>query len=129
MLFFLNNIFENAGSEMDSNLQSIIVGIVQVVATMVSSVLVDRAGRKILLTISDVGMAVSLVALGIFFYLKDDAEDPVYLDIGWLPLISMIIFITAFSLGFGPIPWMLVGEILPARALGTSFRLNLFVFR
>ncbi len=129
MLFFLNNIFDNAGSEMDSNLQSIIVGIVQVVATMVSSVLVDRAGRKILLTISDVGMAVSLVALGIFFYLKDDAEDPVYLDIGWLPLISMIIFITAFSLGFGPIPWMLVGEILPARALGTSFRLNLFVFR
>jgi MFS family permease len=129
VLFFLNNIFDNAGSEMDSNLQSIIVGIVQVVATMVSSVLVDRAGRKILLTISDVGMAVSLVALGIFFYLKDDAEDPVYLDIGWLPLISMIIFITAFSLGFGPIPWMLVGEILPARALGTSFRLNLFVFR
>ncbi len=102
VLFFLNNIFADSGSEMNPNLQSIIVGIVQVVATLGCSFLVDRAGRKILLLSSGSLMCISLVMLGVFFYLKEDAKDPVWEDIGWLPLISMILFITAFSVGYGP---------------------------
>ena len=80
---------------MNSNLQSIIVGVVQVVATLVATVLVDRAGRKILLTLSDIIMCISLVMLGVFFYLKDEAEDPVYEDIGSVKawLLFLLIFV------------------------------------
>ena len=113
----MNSIFEDAGSSLDDSVATIIVGIVQVVATAASTMLVDRAGRKILLITSDVVMGLSLVMLGAYFFLQED-NNPVYKDIGWLPLISLIIFILAFSLGYGPIPWMMVGEILPPRALG-----------
>ena len=45
------------------------------------------------------------VALGVFFYLKEEGEAP-----GWLPLTSLMMFIASFSLGYGPIPWVLMGE-------------------
>ncbi|KAG0709479.1 Facilitated trehalose transporter Tret1-1 [Chionoecetes opilio] len=45
------------------------------------------------------------VALGVFFYLKEHGDAP-----EWLPLTSLIVFIVAFSLGYGPIPWVLMGE-------------------
>jgi len=102
VLFFLNNIFEDSGSDMNPKLQSIIVGIVQVVATLGCSALIDRAGRKILLILSGGFMCISLVMMGVFFYLKDDVDDFDYKSIGWLPLVSMILFITAFSVGYGP---------------------------
>jgi len=119
VIFYTVQIFKDAGSTMDSNLSSIIIGIVQVVATMVAVVLVDRAGRRILLLISDVAMCAAIAVLGIFFQLKDNDES-VKDSIGWLPLISLIIFITAFSVGYGPIPWMMMGELLPPNVKGQA---------
>jgi len=121
VIFYTGDIFKSAGTSMDANLSTIIVGIVQVAATVVSTVLADKAGRRILLLISDSMMGVSLAMLGAFFFIKEEQENTELADsLGWLPLVSMILFVTAFSLGFGPIPWMMVGEILPARVLGLA---------
>lgn len=70
----------------------------------------DRAGRRILLLISISVMTLSLGALGSFFFVRDlDAE--LAETLGWLPLTSLSIFIIAFALGFGPIPWLMVSEL------------------
>ena len=49
----------------------------------------------------------------------------------WLALISMVVFIAAYSIGIGPIAWLLIGEIIPVRARGNSAGLatgfNLFL--
>lgn len=121
VIFYTVEIFEDAGSDMDSNLSAIIIGIVQVVATFAAVMFVDRAGRRILLLLSDVVMCVSLVLLGIFFQLKEN-DGSVTESLGWLPLISLILFIVAFSVGYGPIPWMMTGELLPPniKSLGAS---------
>lgn len=79
-------------------------------ATFVGSMLVDRVGRRLLLLISISVMSVTLVTLGMFFYIQK--KDPAYASmIGWLPVTSLGIYIIAFALGFGPIPWLLVSEL------------------
>jgi len=71
---------------------------------------VDRLGRKLLLLVSMIGMILTLVALGVFFYIRD--SDPETAEtLGWLPLTSLCIYIVAFAIGYGPIPWILMSEI------------------
>lgn len=103
---------------MESNVASIIVGAVQVVATVVSSILVDRAGRRVLLLFSQIVMAVSLLGLGTFFTLKQYYGDDEVFYLKWVPLASMLVFIIAFSIGIGPLSWTLMGEILPPNVKG-----------
>lgn len=79
---------------------------------MASSVLVDRAGRKILLLISIITMTITLIALGVFFYIQDSDPESAK-NMGWLPLTSLCVYMVAFALGFGPIPWLAMSEVLP----------------
>lgn len=109
VIFYTESIFVSAGSTMDASVCSIIVGIVQVLMTFVSAVLIERAGRRVLLLQSSVVMGLCLITLGIYFNFKDRGSD--VSNIGLLPLLSVVLFIISFSLGFGPIPWMMMGEL------------------
>ena len=57
-----------------SGLSAFIVALAQVFGTGCAVVIVDRVGRKVLLLISDAVMGISILALSVFFYLKDHAE-------------------------------------------------------
>jgi facilitated trehalose transporter len=103
VIFYTVSIFKDAGSTIDENLCTIIVGLVNFIATFIATVLIDRLGRKMLLYISDVAMIITLMTLGTFFYYKNNGAD--ISNIGWLPLGAFVIFVLGFSLGFGPIPW------------------------
>lgn len=113
VMFYASIIFIDAGSTLEDKLCTISIGIVQVFATVVSALVVDRFGRKILLIISAFFMGVGTFFLGLFFSLKNHKVlDRDSLEtIGWLPVLSLNIFIIAFSLGFGPIPWLASGEM------------------
>jgi Na+/melibiose symporter-like transporter len=122
VIFYTNTIFESANTGIDSGIATIIVGVMQVIATLVATVIVDRVGRKILLLISDFVMALCTLALGIFFYLKDNDND--VSNLGWLPIVSLCVFIVSFSIGFGPAPWIMVGELFAADVKGMAASLN-----
>lgn len=115
VIFYTSDIFKSAGSSMDDNVAAIVVGVVQCIATVSSIFLVDRAGRKILLLISSAFMCSSLVVLGIFFKLQSDGKGE---GLGWLPLLCLMIFMIAFSIGYGPIPFVMLGELIPERVKG-----------
>lgn len=117
VIFYSNNIFESAGSNLDPTISAIIIGVVQVIATFVSILLVDKAGRRILLLLSDFIMGVSLCVLGVYFFMKSTTDVS---GIGFLPLLSVVVFIVMFSLGFGPIPWMMVGELFAPEVKGIA---------
>lgn len=87
-----------------------------VVSTYFSTLLIDRLGRKILLMYSVVAMGISTFFLGGFFYAKNFNYDTSFIT--FVPLVSLCTFIIMFSVGFGPIPWMLMGEIFPAQIKG-----------
>ncbi|GIY14318.1 facilitated trehalose transporter Tret1 [Caerostris darwini] len=117
VLFYTANIFESAHSSLDSITATIYVNIVQVIATLISSLLMDRAGRKALLIFSGSCMALSLIVFGGFdLALSKDAS--ITDKYGWLPMVCLMSYIAAFSLGFGPTPWLMVAEMTPVRFRG-----------
>jgi SP family galactose:H+ symporter-like MFS transporter len=92
---------------------SVAVGIINLVMTLVAIRLVDRAGRRVLLLVSLIGMSVTLVWLGIALVIGMRPE---------LMLLFMVLYIAAFAIGMGPVFWVLIGEIFPphARAAGSG---------
>lgn len=116
-------LFQAAGSDLESSTQTIIVGVIQVVITFISTLIVDRLGRRLLLMISGGVMGICTLLLGVFFYLKDSPDSDTS-DLGWLPLTSVCVFIIAFSLGYGPIPWMMVGELFAPHIKGFASSLS-----
>lgn len=100
VIFFTKNIFESANTGIDSGLATIIVGVMQVISVLVSSIIVDKAGRRLLLLPSALVMAIATALLGTFFFMQQNNKDSVT-SLGWLPVASLCGFIILFSIGFG----------------------------
>ncbi|XP_028148740.1 facilitated trehalose transporter Tret1 isoform X2 [Diabrotica virgifera virgifera] len=109
ILLYLQPILNASGNIIPSSLASIIIGFVQIVLCSVATLLIDRLGRKILLQVSSTGSIVSLVGLGVYFYLQSHNYnvDPIF----WLPLASLINFYVFFNIGYATIPWTIGGEL------------------
>lgn len=119
VIFYSGQIFKDAGSSLEPAIATIIVGVMQVVAVFISTLIVDRFGRRLLLLSSIVAMFVTTLILAIYFYLMEKNAESVT-QIGWLPLVSVCIFVILFSLGFGPIPWMMMGELFAPEVKGVA---------
>lgn len=79
-------------------------------STLLATFLVDRLGRKLLLVLSSMLMSLMLVALGIYFHLLESKSDAVE-SLSWLPLTSLCVHLIAYSIGYGPLPWLLLSEV------------------
>ncbi|XP_050733771.1 facilitated trehalose transporter Tret1-like [Eriocheir sinensis] len=124
------DIFNEAGTNIDPDKATVIVGLVRIYIYLVSAVLLDRVGRKPLLIISAIGSSGGMVSIGTFFYLK---EAGVAEGLGLLPLASLLIYVFFNELGYGPIPWLLSGELIPlaVRTIGNGVAVtaySLFAF-
>lgn len=124
VIFYTNNIFQSAGSDIPPAIATIIVGVVQTLATYVSSLLIERAGRRILLLQSCIIMGICLIILGVYFKIQETTN---LSAIGWLPLVCLVLFIISFSMGFGPIPWMMMAELFSVELRGTASGLTVII--
>ncbi|XP_017044285.1 facilitated trehalose transporter Tret1-2 homolog isoform X2 [Drosophila ficusphila] len=124
VIFYTDSIFQSAGSSLDPSICSIIVGVVQVIMTLTSSLLIEKSGRKILLVFSSTVMTVCLAMLGAYYTIKGNGGAA---SIGWLPLICVVFFIVSFSVGYGPIPWMMMGELFLPDVKGTAVSLTVMI--
>mmetsp|Transcript_8351 Transcript_8351/g.25077 ORF Transcript_8351/g.25077 Transcript_8351/m.25077 type:complete len:477 (+) Transcript_8351:390-1820(+) len=87
----------------------------QVVMTGVAVVLMDRAGRRALLAASLGGMTFAAALMAVYFaFLESDEAS------SWVAVLALALYISFFSIGLGPIPWLLMPEILPQRARGVA---------
>lgn len=111
IIFYTVDIFEAAGSSLSPWVATMIVGAVQVAASIVSFFVVDRAGRRPLLGTSCLFMALSLFALTLYFHLQ--VEGGAW---GALPVVALSVYIFFYSWGFGPLPWFMMAELLPVDA-------------
>lgn len=112
VLFYAQNIFADAGVSLAPEICTIIIGIVQVVASGATPLLVEKRGKRFLLLLSAIGMGLSQGVLAYFFYLKDDKHSDMS-AVGWVPIVSLIVYIITYCLGFGPLPWAVMGELFP----------------
>ena len=129
-----------------------LIGTVQVVGTLATTLVIDKFGRKIILVISELFMGISMIGVAVFFLLFEKCGDecettasPVSTtvatsvnisttilpdvlvskttvdSVGFLPLLSLMVFVAAFSFGAGPIPWILNVELIPPEARVSIF--------
>lgn len=113
VLIFAPDIFRSAGVGGDTALlQSMIVGIVNVLMTIVALKLVDSKGRKTLLLWGAFGMAVSLGYLTYAFLQPEKNSMGV--------LIALLGYISFFAASFAPVMWVIISEIYPNRIKGLA---------
>lgn len=91
--------------------------LLQVLATFASTLLIDRLGRKLLLIISASIMSFCLAGLATYFHLKENMDLSNY---SLVPVACVALFIIVFSIGFGPIPWMMIGELFSNKVKGIA---------
>ncbi len=115
VLYYAPEILQKVGfGSSDSLLSSILIGIVNIVATLAGMALIDRAGRKQLMYIGSVGYIVSLfaIAYGLFA-----GAAPSF------TLVFILVFIASHGIGQGSVIWIFISEIFPddVRAAGQAF--------
>lgn len=111
-LFYVQIIFENSGGHFSSAVSSILFGLVQLISSVFSSLVVDRLGRKPLLIMSCIGTATALTIQGSYFYIQDAGTHDLT-PYKWVPLVTMLFFVVTYSFGLGVIPYMMPGELFP----------------
>ena len=104
VLYYAPRIFENAGAEGGGMMQTVIMGIVNILFTLVAIFTVDRFGRKPLLIIGSLGMAVGALAVAYCDQLGIK---------GIVPVLSVIVYAAFFMMSWGPVCWVLIAEIFP----------------
>lgn len=120
IIYYAPTIFEFAGfgSHKVSILATVGVGTVNVLMTIVAIWFLDRLGRKPLLYIGLVGMALSLGLLGLAFYLPGMMG-----ALKMLTVLCVIFYIASFAISLGPIFWLIIAEIYPLKVRGRAMSL------
>ncbi|MDP9694053.1 UNVERIFIED_ORG: SP family sugar:H+ symporter-like MFS transporter [Arthrobacter globiformis] len=103
--------------EKDSLTISVATSITNILVTLVAIALVDRIGRRPILLAGSIGMAVSLGAMALAFASATGAGSDITLPGAWGPvaLVAANVFVISFGASWGPLVWVLLGEIFPAR--------------
>jgi sugar porter (SP) family MFS transporter len=107
ILYYLNDIFRSAGfSSVSSDEQAVIIGAVNLFATLLGMSVIDRIGRKTLLLIGSVGTAMSLGGVAYVFLTQQHLSALLGLLVG---------FIFFFAISQGAVIWVYISEVFPTR--------------
>jgi SP family arabinose:H+ symporter-like MFS transporter len=114
IIYFTPKIFGEAGLS-NAMFSTVLVGIINLISTFISIFLIDRWGRRKLLLWSQVGVALSLLVIVAAFATESSLIDLIAVG-------AVLTFVGSYSLGMGPVTWVLISEIYPlsirAKAMG-----------
>ncbi len=119
ILYYAPEIFKSSGiGRANAFAQTVILGLVNLVFTLVAIWLVDRAGRRALLVGGSVVQVIALALVGTAFHFHQN---------GPLLLLPILAFIAAFAAGMGPVPWVVISEIFPTKIRGQAMSIATLV--
>lgn len=120
IIYYAPEIFKQVGFGSESALfQTMIIGFVNMLFTLVAIRLIDYWGRRTLLIWGLSGMVSCLLGMGMFFYFE--------ITSGPLLLLFILGFIASFASSLGPIPWVLISEIFPTKTRGTAMSFSIVI--
>nr|WP_191322684.1 sugar porter family MFS transporter [Novosphingobium pokkalii] len=114
ILYYLNDIFAAAGfTGVSADLQAVVIGLTNLIATMVAMTVIDRVGRRPLLLTGAVGTTIALAGVAAIYATGQGAA---------LLLPLLVLFIAAFAFSQGAVIWVYLSEIFPTpvRARGQA---------
>jgi SP family arabinose:H+ symporter-like MFS transporter len=107
ILYYSNYIFAAAGfSQVSGALQTVLIGLMNLVATLFGMSLIDKLGRKTLLLIGSVGTSLCLAGVAAIFFTNSHANALVWLLVG---------YIFFFAISQGSVIWVYIAEVFPTR--------------
>lgn len=107
ILYYSNSIFASAGfHDASAALQTVAIGLVNLLATFLGMALIDKLGRKTLLLIGALGMVVALVGVGAVFATNSHQNLLVW---------CLMLFIVFFAISQGSVIWVYISEVFPSR--------------
>jgi MFS transporter, SP family, sugar:H+ symporter len=129
IIFYYGEVlWKAAGATEQSALRiNILTGLVNILATVPAMALVDRAGRKPLLLVGSAGMAVTLAAMAVVFGTARIGPDGTPLlghSAAVIGLLAANLYIVAFAVSWGPVMWVLLGEMFPNRMRGAALAVS-----
>ncbi|XP_043326012.1 solute carrier family 2, facilitated glucose transporter member 6 isoform X1 [Cervus elaphus] len=147
ILVYLQSIFDSTAVLLPPKDDAAIVGAVRLLSVLIAALTMDLAGRKVLLFISAAGMFAANLTLGLYVHFGPKSlapnstvgleraalagtEQPLATPTSYLtlvPLLATMLFIMGYAMGWGPITWLLMSEILPLRARGVASGLCVLV--
>ncbi|KAG8227208.1 hypothetical protein J437_LFUL003414 [Ladona fulva] len=113
VLFNAESIFRGKSEDvpiLGASESAIVIAVVQVLSSWVETILADRLGRRPLLFFSTIVCGVSLTALGAHDYIASRDASAVS-NIEWFPIVSLVFYNIAFTVGLGPLTWAIMGEL------------------
>jgi SP family xylose:H+ symportor-like MFS transporter len=111
-LYYAPRIFESMGAAKDASmLQTIVMGLINVIFTVLAIVTVDKWGRKPLLITGSIGMAAGMFAISVLSFNN---------IIGISTLVFIILFTASFMMSWGPICWVYISELFPNKIRGQA---------
>ncbi|XP_076760827.1 facilitated trehalose transporter Tret1-like [Xylocopa sonorina] len=120
VLSYAEFIFDLTGNQFEGKYITMIIGGMQVVFTLISSSVVDRYSRRLLLITSAFGTCITTFLVGLFFFLQSIKMnvDPIV----WLPAIALILYNVLYAFGLAAVPFILMGELFPTnvKVLGNA---------
>ncbi len=129
VIFYYSNVMWQAVGfdESSSFLITVITSVTNIFTTLIAIALIDKVGRKPLLLVGSVGMTLTLGAMALIFGTAETREilntatgimeqQPVLAGItGPIALVAANLFVVAFGMSWGPVVWVLLGEMFPNR--------------
>jgi MFS transporter, SP family, galactose:H+ symporter len=124
IVYYTPKIFKMAGyiSNEQSILPAIIVGVSNVLFTIVSIFLLDKIGRRPVYFIGLTGLVITLISLGLCFRFQHELGNLFSI----LTITTMVVFIGSFAVSFGPLSWLLISEIFPLKFRGLGMSIGAF---
>jgi MFS family permease len=131
VLYFVDTIFKSAGFASSAAITSSAIGLVKLIATLVTVRWVDNYGRRSLLQVGIAVMLLSLILLAGGFLsrtcrtgalVQDCDLSDIVLPSAWasVVVVALMIYVVGYQIGFGPIVWLLISEIFPLRVRGPA---------
>ncbi|MDN3496026.1 sugar porter family MFS transporter [Planococcus sp. APC 4015] len=123
IFYYSTSLWKSVGFPESASLTiSVVTSVTNVLVTLIAIFLVDRVGRKPILLTGSVLMTVSLAAMAVCFLFAEGSGQDVSLPAPWGPiaLIAANLFVVGFGASWGPLVWVLLGEIFPSRIRGKA---------
>ncbi|XP_057667632.1 facilitated trehalose transporter Tret1-like [Diorhabda carinulata] len=117
VLMNMHQMLDQAGSVyIKPSSVAIIFAVLLLISSLISSVTIDKFGRKIIFFVSSMLTALCLLLLGIFLNLNQKGYN--VQAVNWIPAVSVMIYAVVFKLGMGTVPFVILGEIYSTRIKG-----------